>query len=107
LRNIRDPRLRAVLEAATERFGWTRWKPTPGHGIRLARGVEKGGYIATCAEVAVDRATGRVRIVRILSAFDCGAIVNPDGLRNQVEGCVVMGIGGALWEAIEFENGRI
>ena len=107
LRNIRDPRLRAVLEAATERFGWTRWKPTPGHGIGLACGVEKGGYIATCAEVAVDRATGRVRIVRILSAFDCGAIVNPDGLRNQVEGCVVMGIGGALWEAIEFENGRI
>ncbi|HEY8485143.1 MAG TPA: molybdopterin cofactor-binding domain-containing protein [Longimicrobiales bacterium] len=107
LRNIRDPRLRAVLEAATERFGWTRWKPTPGHGIGLACGVEKGGYIATCSEVAVDRATGRVRIVRILSAFDCGAIVNPDGLRNQVEGCVVMGIGGALWEAIEFENGRI
>jgi isoquinoline 1-oxidoreductase len=42
-----------------------------------------------------------------VTGFECGAIVNPDGLRNQVEGGIVMGLGGALWEAIEFENGRI
>jgi isoquinoline 1-oxidoreductase len=65
---------------------------------------EKGSYVATCAEVAVDRASGAVRVVE---AFECGAIVNPDGLRNQVNGAVIQGLGGALFEAIEFENGRI
>ena len=107
LRNLRDERLRAVLEAAADRFGWSRWQPRPGRGIGLACGVEKGGYVATCAEVEVDRASGRMRVVRIVEAFECGAIVNPDGLRNQVEGAVVMGLGGALWEAVEFEGGRI
>jgi isoquinoline 1-oxidoreductase len=46
-------------------------------------------------------------VVRIVTAFDCGAIVNPDGLRNQVIGANIMGLGGALFESIEFENGRI
>ena len=48
-----------------------------------------------------------IRIRRITAAFECGAIVNPDGLRNQVEGAIVQGIGGALFEALRFENGRI
>ncbi|MFO7260563.1 MAG: hypothetical protein DIU52_005375 [bacterium] len=107
LRNLRDERLRAVLEAAADRFGWSRWQPRPGRGIGLACGVEEGDYVATCAEVEVDRASGRMRVGRIVEAFECGAIVNPDGLRNQVEGAVVMGLGGALWEAVEFEGGRI
>lgn len=107
LKNLRDERLRAVLEAAAERFGWNRSRATDGRGIGIACGVEKGGYVATCAEVAVDRASGRVRVARIVEAFECGAVVNPDGLRNQVEGAVVMGLGGALWEAVEFEDGRI
>ncbi|HEY8470772.1 MAG TPA: molybdopterin cofactor-binding domain-containing protein [Longimicrobiales bacterium] len=107
LQNLRDARLRAVLEAAAERFGWGRWQPSPGRGIGLACGVEKGGYVATCAEVAVERSSGQVRVLRIVQAFECGAIVNPDGLRNQVEGALIMGLGGALWEAIEFEDGRI
>ncbi len=68
---------------------------------------EKGSYVATCAEVAVDRASGAVRVVRVVEAFECGAIVNPDGPRNQVVGAVIQGLGGALFEAIEFENGRI
>jgi len=107
LHNLRDERLRAVLEAAAERFGWSRWQQRSGRGIGLACGVEKGGYVATCAEVEVDRASGRVRVLRIVEAFECGAVVNPDGLRNQVEGAIVMGLGGALWEAVEFEDGRI
>lgn len=107
LNNLRDERLRAVLEAAAERFGWSRWRATDGRGIGIACGVEKGGHVAACAEVAVDRASGRVRVLRIVEAFECGAVVNPDGLRNQVEGAVVMGLGGALWEAVEFEDGRI
>jgi isoquinoline 1-oxidoreductase len=106
-RHLSNERLRAVLDAAAERFTWTNWSPTPGHGIGSACGTEKGGYVATCAEVAVDPSSGRVRIVRIVEAFECGAIVNPDGLRNQVEGAIVQGLGGALWEAVEFAEGRI
>ncbi len=107
LRNAKDPRLRAVLEAAAEKFGWSRRKKDPGVGYGLAAGFEKGGYVATCAEVAVDRATGSVRVVRVVEAFECGAVVNPDHLRNQVEGSIIMGLGGALFEAVEFEDGRI
>src|SRR5208282_3676285 len=76
-------------------------------GFGLGGGVGKGGYLATFAEVAVDRASGSVRVVRVVTAFECGAIVNPDGLRNQVLGATIMGLGGALFEAVEFENGRI
>ncbi len=78
-----------------------------GHGFGIAGGSEKGSYVATCAEVAVDRSSGRVQVVRAVSAFECGAIVNPDHLKNQVEGAMVMGLGGALFEAIEFEDGKI
>ena len=73
----------------------------------MGGGVEKGGYVATCAEIKVDQDSGEVLVVRIVTAFECGAIVNPDGLRNQVIGANIMGLGGALFESIEFENGRI
>jgi isoquinoline 1-oxidoreductase len=73
----------------------------------MAAGNEKGSYVATCAEVAVDKNSDSVRILRLVTAFECGAIVNPDGLRNQVIGANIQGLGGALFEAIEFENGRI
>jgi isoquinoline 1-oxidoreductase len=105
--NLKDERLRAVLEAAAEKFGWGKTKPAGGHGFGIAGGFEKGGYVATCAEVAVEKATRAVRIVRAVEAFECGAVVNPDHLRNQIEGSISMGIGGALFEAIEFDNGRI
>jgi CO/xanthine dehydrogenase Mo-binding subunit len=106
-RNLSDPRLRAVFDAAAKSFGWPRKKSSPGQGFGLAGGTEKGGYVATCAEVAVDRASGEVRVARVVTAFECGAIVNPDGLRNQVSGANVMGLGGALFEAITFAGGRI
>lgn len=107
LKNLRDARLRDVLEAAAERFGWARRRANGNRGFGIAGGSEKGSYIASCAEVAVDRSAGSVRIVRVASAFECGAIINPDHLRNQVEGAIVQGIGGALFEAVRFENGRI
>ncbi len=107
LRNLDDARLRAVLEDAATKFGWGKSSPAQGRGCGIAGGAEKGGYIATCAEVAVDRATGSVMVVRAVSAFECGAIVNPDHLRNQVEGCLIMGLGAALFEAIRFEKGKI
>lgn len=107
LKNLSDPRLRAVLETAAKSFGWPRKKTQDGQGFGIAGGFEKGGYVATCAEVAVERSSGTVRVVRMTTAYECGAIVNPDGLRNQVIGANIQGLGGALFEAIEFENGRI
>ncbi len=108
LKNLADARLRAVFEAAARAFGWPAAQQTrPGQGFGLAGGVEKGGRVATCVELAADRASGRVRVARVVTAFECGAIVNPDGLRNQIVGANIMGLGGALFEAIEFDNGRI
>jgi isoquinoline 1-oxidoreductase len=106
LKNLEDARLHAVLEAAAKKFGWPRAK-SQDHGFGIAGGHEKGSYVATCAEIAVDKKSGAVRVVRLVTAFECGAIVNPDGLRNQVIGANIQGLGGALFEAIEFENGRI
>ena len=104
-RNLKDPRLRAVVDAAAERFGWGRPRAA-GTGYGIAGGFEKGSYVATCAEVAVEPG-GRVRLRRLVASFECGAILNPEHLKGQVEGAVIQGIGGALFEAVEFEEGRI
>jgi nicotinate dehydrogenase subunit B len=106
-RNLKDARLLAVLEAAAKAFGWSERKKEDGRGFGIAGGTEKGGYVAACADVRVDRASGEVKVERLLSAFECGAIVNPEHLSNQVEGAMVMGLGGALFEAIAFADGRI
>jgi CO/xanthine dehydrogenase Mo-binding subunit len=107
LKNLKNERLRAVFQAAAGKFAWSGAKPAPGHGFGVGGGFEKGGNVATCVEVAVDGASGGVRIVRLVTAFECGAIVNPDNLKNQIIGANIMGLGGALFEAIAFENGRI
>ena len=106
LKNLKNERLRAVFEAAAKQFGWGRSK-NPGHGCGMGGGYEKLGNISTFAEVNVDGRSGEVKVVRVVSAFECGAIVNPDNLRNQIEGSNVQGLGGALFESIEFENGKI
>ncbi len=106
LKNLADERLKAVFEAAAERFGWGKRKPAAGRGFGVAGGFEKGGYVAACAEVEID-SSRRPRLVRVVEAFECGAVVNPGGLRNQIEGAIVQGMGGALFEAVRFENGRI
>ncbi len=107
LQNLRDERMRAVLEAAAKTFGWGRAKAPANHGFGIAGGFEKGGYVANCVEVAIDRASGKVKLVRVVTAFECGAIINPDGLKNQVEGSIIQGIGGALFEAIDFADGKV
>ncbi len=107
LKNLKNQRLKFAFTAAADAFGWKTRKAPKGHGFGMGGGVEKGGYVATCAEVAVDRKSGNVRVVRVTTAFDCGAVVNPDGLRNQIVGADIMGLGGALFEAIEFKDGRI
>jgi isoquinoline 1-oxidoreductase len=105
LKNMNDPRLRAVFQAAANKFGWGKEKSSPTRGFGIAGGFEKGGYVANCVEVAVDG--GEVSVRRVSEAFECGAIVNPQGLDNQITGAIVQAIGGALFEAIHFDNGRI
>jgi nicotinate dehydrogenase subunit B len=107
LKNLRDERLIAVLKAASDGFGW---RPEAGRAIGLACGVEKGGYTACCVQLDAPRQksdTASVRLKRVVVAFECGAIVNPNGLNNQVEGAIVQGLGGALFEAVDFEGGRV
>lgn len=106
LKNIKDARLKGVLEAAADKFRWSR-KKTDGRGRGIACGFEKGSYIATAAEVSVEAKTGRVKLERVVESFECGAIVNQMHLHNQVEGAVVQAIGGALFESIQFKNGQI
>ena len=107
LKNLKNDRLRAVFQAAAEKFNWGKRKAVPGQGFGMGGGYEKLGNIATFVEVNVAPKSGAVKVVRIVSAFECGAIVNPDHLRSQVEGANVQGLGGALFEAIQFENGKI
>jgi nicotinate dehydrogenase subunit B len=107
LKNLKDARLKAVLEAAAKKFEWGKVKPAPDHGFGLACGTEKGSFVATCAEIAYEKEKKRVRVLRAVTAFECGAILNPDHLKNQVEGAVVMGLGGALFEHIDFADGKI
>jgi len=106
LKNTTDDRLRAVFEAVAEKAGWGKQKSSAKHGFGMAGGFEKGGHLATIAEVELGPQK-TVRVVRIVEAFECGAIVNPSGLRNQIEGSIMMGIGGALLEQVRFGNGRI
>jgi isoquinoline 1-oxidoreductase len=107
LKNLKDARLKAVLEAAAKKFEWGKQKAAAEHGFGLACGTEKGSFVATCAEIAYDKAKKRVRVLRPVTAFECGGILNPDHLKNQVEGAVIMGLGGALFEHIDFADGRI
>lgn len=101
LKNIEDARLKDVFTAAAERFGWSKRR----HGCGMGGGFEKGGYFATFVEVAVENREPRV--VRAVTAFDNGPTINPDGLRNQIVGAMIQGIGGALFEAIDFDHGAV
>ncbi|HWZ34215.1 MAG TPA: molybdopterin cofactor-binding domain-containing protein [Bryobacteraceae bacterium] len=106
LRNLTDERFKAVLRAAADRFEWGKRKAEAGTGFGIAGGFEKGSYVAACAEIRCE--SGKPpRVVRMVESFECGAVVNPDHLKNQVEGSIVQGLGGALFEAVDFEDGKI
>jgi nicotinate dehydrogenase subunit B len=107
LKNLKNERLSAVLQAAAKRFGWGEAKAAEGRGFGLACGVEKGACVASVVEVQASKDTGQIRVLRCVTAFECGAVVNPRHCENQVMGSVLQGFGGALFEAIEFENGKI
>jgi isoquinoline 1-oxidoreductase len=109
LAHLENPRLRAVLEEAASKFGWARRRRevTPERGVGLACGTEKASVVAACVEVAVDRTQGSLIVTEVCEAFECGPILNPANLLSQVQGCIVMGLGGALWEEVEFQDGRL
>lgn len=106
LRHLDDERLRAVLETAAAEIGWPGDGGQPGSGTGVALGFEKGGRVATAARVEVGD-DGTVRLARLVTVADCGAVVHPDGLVNQIEGAIAMGLGPALFEQIDFAAGRI
>ena len=106
LKNLKDERVRAVLTSAASRFGWQNANRTAGRGYGLACGLEKGSYFACCAEISLNPVK-QIKVERVTEAFECGTIINPEHLKNQVEGAIVMGMGGALFEAIEFTDGQI
>jgi isoquinoline 1-oxidoreductase len=104
LKHLTNDRMKAVLNAAAKKAGWP--KPAaPGRALGISCGTEKGSYVAAAAELS--KAPGGFTIERLIVVFECGAIVNPDGLLNQVEGAVVQGLGGALFESVDFRNGEI
>jgi len=109
LTHLENDRIRKVLTAAANKFRWAerRKRPLANRGIGLACGTEKNSVVAACVEVEVDPRSGVPRLLEICQAFECGAILNPAGLRAQVEGCILMALGGALREEILFAGGRI
>lgn len=105
LRNLPDPRYRRVLEVAAEQFGWKTAAAPSGRGVGVAIGLDVGSYAAEC--VAIDVQGKEIVVERVSSALDCGLVFNPEGARSQMEGAIVMGLGSSLFEAAEFENGRL
>ena len=105
LANLTHPRLRRVLSEVADKFAWRSRTSGASVGFGVALGSDVGSYMAECVELVVE---GReVNVRRVVAAFDCGLVINPEGVRNQVEGSIVMGMGTALWEAVEFDGGRL
>jgi len=107
LMHLSDSRMRRVLQATTEKFGWTPAAAPSGRGFGLACAMYADSYVATVAEVAVNKTTGEVQVKRVVSAQDQGLTFNPDGSRQQIEGSITMGLGYALAEEVRFKNGAV
>jgi nicotinate dehydrogenase subunit B len=107
LRNLGETKMKRVLQAAAEKFGWKPAKAPSGRGWGIACGFDAGTYVAAIAEVDVDKITGEVKVKRIVCAQDMGLVINPEGATIQMEGCVTMGLGYALREHIRFKGGDI
>ncbi len=107
LANLADARMKKVLQAAADKFGRAFAKAPSGHGCGIAITDYLGTDVATMAEVEVDQSTGEVRVKRVVCAQDTGEVVNPEGARMQIEGCITMGLGYCFAEEIRFKNGRV
>ncbi|MDH4219223.1 MAG: molybdopterin-dependent oxidoreductase [Candidatus Aminicenantes bacterium] len=107
LHNLDDERMRRVLMAAAEKFGKSFSRAPSGKGYGLACTDYLGTYLATIAEVDVNKNNSEVRVKRVVCAQDTGEVINPEGVRMQIEGCITMGLGYCFTEEIRFSNGRI
>lgn len=105
LRQLNDPRARAVIERAAARFGWPDWRKRAGcgRGIAFARYKNIAAYCAVALEVEVDPSTLAIRLVRAVLAADAGETVNPDGLANQLEGGMLQSLSWTLKERVRVE----
>jgi nicotinate dehydrogenase subunit B len=106
LKNTSDPRMRRVLEAAAQRFGYKAAVSPSGRGIGIACGIDAETYVAEIAEVKLDKANN-VTVKRIICAQDMGVSINPEGSKMQMEGCIMMGLGYSLTEDIRFKGGQL
>ncbi|MGD8499501.1 MAG: molybdopterin-dependent oxidoreductase, partial [Phycisphaerales bacterium] len=107
LTHLTDKRMRNVLNAAAEKFGHRFAKAPTKRGFGIACTDYKGTYVATMAAVKVDEKSGVVRVQRVVCAQDTGEVINPAGVRLQIEGCITMGLGYVLREEIRFRGGKI
>ncbi len=107
MKNLTNEKMKAVLKAAAEKFGYTPAKAPSGRGIGVACGSDVGVPVALIAEVQVDKQTGNVQVKRVVCAQDLGLVINPEGATLQVEGCITMGLGYALSEHINFKGGEV
>lgn len=105
--HLTDKRMRTVLDAAAKQFGWKAAPGPSGRGVGVACAIYLGTYVATMAEVEVDKASGRVQVKRVVCAQDQGVTVNPEGSRQQIEGSIQMGLGYALTEEVHFRGGEV
>jgi nicotinate dehydrogenase subunit B len=110
LRHLQDPRARDVVQLTAKNFGWKVGQKAPtghGYGFAFARYKNLAAYCAVAMEGSVERETGRVQLIRANSAVDAGEIVNPDGIRNQVEGGIIQAASWALYESVSFDRTRV
>ncbi|MGH6689251.1 MAG: molybdopterin cofactor-binding domain-containing protein [Gammaproteobacteria bacterium] len=110
LRHTKDARVRAVIEAAAQRAGWrpgAKGRGDSGRGFAFSRYKNLGCYVATVADVDVDRKSGRVRVSKVVAAVDAGQIVNPDGVVNQIEGGIIQSASWTLKESVRFDRTRV
>jgi nicotinate dehydrogenase subunit B len=110
LQHLDDPRARDVITTAASHFGWTR-RPKGGHGkgcgFGFARYKNLAAYCAVAIQLEVDHASGDVQVERVVAAVDTGQIVNPDGVRNQIEGGILQSLSWTLYESVSFDDTRI
>jgi len=107
LRNIKDEKLRAVLNAGADKFGWTPSEGPSGRGYGVACGYDVGVPVVLFAEVTVDESTGAIQVKRVVCAQNLGLVINPEGVALQTEGCITMGLGYALTEEVHFTGGVV
>jgi isoquinoline 1-oxidoreductase beta subunit len=100
-----DSRYRGVLQLAADKAGWGKKKLPAGHAYGVAVHKSFDSYVAEIAEVSLEN--GKIRVHRVVAAVDCGLVINPDGVRQQIEGGIVYGLSAALHGAITLENGRV